>query len=125
MVRDLDLGDEAIAWSITGDERMHEILLVRSGDAIFQMRHSTEYALAADQGWTFEPSADALEELAVIQIACLEGTASCADPVAVPEGMIPEELASSIDDGTSSGISGEDPGAISPADIINIVSGLD
>lgn len=98
----LDIGDESIRWSRENEDFRFEELIVRAGNVVLEVRHSTAYALAEELGWTFDPSPAALQEIAELQVACIEGDASCAEPVAIPDGMLPDEaLTGTAQAGTS------------------------
>ena len=76
---DLDFGDESIRWSEDLETVTSETVLVRSGDTIFEISQRATYAI--------DP--EGLQELAGLQVSCIEGNASCTEPVAIPTSMLP------------------------------------
>ncbi len=91
-VIDLDLGHESFsAHYESGNGNLMFNVVIRVDNMVVYMIHDTGTALAAEQGWTLEPSESATLELAEIQAACMEGTESCEAPVRIPEEMLPAE----------------------------------
>lgn len=78
-LEDLDFGDESIRWSEESDTVTSETVLVRLDDTIFEISQRATYAI--------DP--EGLQELASFQISCIEGNASCIDPIAIPDSLLP------------------------------------
>src|SRR5690606_1717145 len=96
-VTDLDLGHESFsAHYESGNGNLMFNVVIRVDNMVVYMIHDTGTALAAEQGWTLEPSESATLELAEIQAACMEGTESCEAPVRIPEEMLPAEAGHGI-----------------------------
>ena len=83
------LGDDVIAFTSnvsSGHERYR--VVVRTGDTVFQITHLTDPDAVSVDGFTFEPTPDAVNDLAEQQLACLEGELSCEQPVPIPDEML-------------------------------------
>jgi hypothetical protein len=89
---DLELGDEAFSVLQPSGGNLMFSVVARVDNMVVYLLHDTGTALAAEQGWTHEPSEAATLELAELQVACMEGTESCAKPARIPREMIPAEL---------------------------------
>src|SRR5690606_28315874 len=91
-VIDLDLGHESFsAHYESGNGNLMFNVVIRVDNMVVYMIHDTGTALAAEQGWTLEPSESATLELAELQAACMEDAQACAAPVRIPEEMLPAE----------------------------------
>jgi hypothetical protein len=85
------LGDEAMAFRFTVGEGLDSFLkyrvFVRVGAQVFFVSHGTETARADAMGEALEPSDEWMHELAALQLDCIEGEASCAEPLRIPRDV--------------------------------------